>query len=178
MTLIEVLVVLILIAVITTSIALRLNLNPEKRMAEEVRRMNALVRLASEEALLQGRDLGISVDPDSYSFYMFDQLQQRWLSMETEKLFRTRTLPGKIRMDISVEESSVTWPDPEEDPDENPEDDADEEQIIPTPQILLLSSGEITPFDIYFEAEGVTAALQLHATPEGEREVIRHEFGL
>lgn len=181
MTLIEVLVVLILIVLITTSVALKLNINPEKNMAEEVRRMSALVRLASEQALLQGRDIGISVDSTSYSFYMFDQFQQRWLSLETEKLFRTRTLPGKLRMDISIEDSSVTWPEPEEDSSQNPGDDADDsdaEPEVPTPQILLLSSGELTPFDIYFEVDGVTTAFQLHATPDGEREIIRHEFGL
>lgn len=173
-TLIEVLVVIMLIAIITTTIALRISASPEKHMHEEVRRMNALVRMASEQALLQGRDVGMSVEETSYSFYLFDQLQQRWLSMEAEAIFRTRTLPANMHMDISVEDSSVTWPEPEE----NTEEDEDDAQTFPTPQVLMLSSGEITAFDIYFTADNLDAALQLSSTLDGEREVIRHEFGL
>lgn len=137
--------------------------------------MNALIRLASEQALLQGRDIGMAVEDNGYSFYLFDLVQQRWLNLGSEKLFRARSLPDNMRMELAVEENDVTWPDPEENEDD--EADSDEEIVVPTPQVLMLSSGEITPFELFFEMDNVEPAYQLTVNPDGSRELIELEHG-
>ena len=55
--------------------------------------------------------------------------------------------------------------------------DSDAEIVAPTPQILMLSSGEITPFDLYFEMEKIEPAYQLSVLPDGTRELTELEYG-
>lgn len=176
-TLVELLVVSIVIVLITSTIALKLTASGKKALHEEARRINALVRLASEQALLQGRDIGMVVENNGYRFYLFDQVQRRWLDLSTERLFRPRTLPDNMSMQLALEENDVTWPDPEDDPSSSDEGDADDELSVPTPQILMLSSGEITPFELYFEMDEIEPAYQLNVLPDGSRELIELEYG-
>ena len=176
-TLVELMVVSLIIVLITSTIALKLTSGGKKALHEEARRMNALIRLASEQALLQGRDIGMAVDDNGYSFYLFDLVQRRWLNLGTEKMFRTRTLPENMRMQLAVEENDVTWPDPEEESDDDDEADSDEAALVPTPQVLMLSSGEITPFELYFEMDNVEPAYLLTGNPDGTRELVELEYG-
>ncbi|MEM7083502.1 MAG: type II secretion system minor pseudopilin GspH [Pseudomonadota bacterium] len=172
-TLIEVSVVLLIITVLTAVFALNIQAGGKKALKEEARRMNALVRLASEQALLQGRDIGMVVEDNGYQFYLYDLTQQRWLDLSTERMFRARTLPDNMRMEIAIEENSVTWPEPEE-RDESEEGD---EEFVPTPQVLMLASGEITPFDLYFEMDDVEPAFHLKIHPDSSRELIELQYG-
>ncbi len=176
-TLVELLVVSLVIVLITSTIALKLTAGGKKALHEEARRMNALIRMASEQALLQGRDIGMVVENNGYSFYLFDLVQQRWLNLGTEKLFRERTLPDNMRVQLAVEENDVTWPEPEEESEEDGDRDSDEPALVPTPQVLMLSSGEITPFELYFEMDKVEPAYQLTVSPDGTRELIELEYG-
>lgn len=158
----------------------------DKALYEETRRLNALIGLASEQALIQGRDVGLSIENQEYHFYIYDFLQRSWLPLATEGSFRSRTLPHNIRLDLSVEESDLVWPEDEEsDSDENTgsslsqsdSDDKDEDSFE-TPQVLLLSTGEITPFTIFLRMDNLDTAFELTATIDGEREILKHEYGL
>lgn len=172
-TLIELMVVSLVIVLITSTIALKLTTGGKKALKEEARRISALVRLASEQALLQGRDIGMVVEDNGYQFFLFDVAQRRWVGLGNERIFRSRKLPENIRMQLAVEDNVVTWPAPEE----VDEEDSEEEIVVPTPQILMLSSGEITPFDLYFEMDKVEPAFQLSVQPDGTRELTELEFG-
>lgn len=175
-TLIELMVVSLVIVLITSAIALKLTAGGKKSLHEEARRMNALIRLASEQALIEGRDIGLSIENNGYSFYMFDVRGRQWVDYGTNKVFRARTLPKNMRMELAVEENEVTWPDPEEE-DEDESDESEDDIVIPTPQVLMLSSGEVTPFDLYFEMDKVEPAYQLSIYQDGTRELIELEYG-
>lgn len=182
-TLIELMVVSLVVVLITSTIALKLTSGGKKALHEEARRMNALVRLASERALLQGRDVGMVVENNGYRFFLFDVAQRQWLDLSTDRVFRPRTLPENMRIELAVEESEVTWPEPEKnrsrDADDEDAEDGDREEaiVIPTPQVLMLSSGEITPFELYFEMDKVEPAFQLSVLPDGSRELTELEYG-
>ncbi|MFK8032469.1 MAG: type II secretion system minor pseudopilin GspH [Gammaproteobacteria bacterium] len=176
-TLIELMVVSLIIVLITSAIALKLTSGGKKALHEEARRMTALIRLASEQALLEGRDIGLVVEDNGYSFYMFNALSRQWADLGTNKIFRSRTLPDNMRMELAVEENSVTWPDPEERDEDDEEEDSEGDIVIPTPQVLMLSSGEVTPFDLYFEMDKIEPAYQLSIYQDGTRELIELEYG-
>lgn len=177
-TLIEIAVVMLIAAIIATMFGVRMAAGAQKKLNEEVRRVDALIELASQQALLQNKDIGISITENGYQFFRFEPQLQSWQSLAGERTFRDRQLPESINMQLSIEDSAVNWPEAEEDDaDESDSDSEDEEETIPTPQILMLSTGEITPFDLYFEMNGVEQGVQLRVTVEGEHEIIQHEFG-
>lgn len=178
-TLVELLVVSIVIVLVTSAIALKITGGGKKALHEEARRVNALVRLASERALLQGRDIGMVVENNGYRFFLFDVAQRQWLDLSGDRVFRARTLPENMRVELAVEENEVTWPEPEKtgDGEDEDEDRDDGEVVIPTPQVLMLSSGEITPFELYFEMDKVEPAYLLAVQPDGTRELTELEYG-
>ncbi len=117
----------------------------------------------------------MAIEDNGYQFYLFDVVQRRWVGLGNERIFRSRKLPENISMQLAVEDNEVTWPDPEEVDEED--EDSEEEIVVPTPQVLMLSSGEITPFELYFEMDKVEPAYQLSVLPDGTRELTELEYG-
>lgn len=168
-TLIEILVVVAIIAIISAMLMIRLQPGSSRSaLKTEVDRFDVLLELATEQAIIQGQSIGVEIKERGYRFYIYDPLQLQWSSIDSDEVLRQRTLPGQFRLDLEMESQDI----------ELPMADDDEETDLPQPQILLLSSGDITPCDVYFETDRGDLAFQLNIDPQGEREIIEHEFGL
>jgi len=133
-TLIEVMVVIVIISVILSFATLSIGDGGQARKLEqEAQRFVSLLRLASQEAIMQAKEMGVSFDVDSYSFYVLQE--QKWLAL-TDDTFRPRFLPQGMRTEIRLEGEPIVL-----------------NETKNTPQLLLLSSGEFTPFEVIFTAE-------------------------
>ena len=98
--------------------------------AEEMRRLAALLGLAQEEAILQATELALEVRADGYSFVHLEG--EQWLPVEEDDaMLRPRKLPAGTRLELSLEGQSV---------------DLDRGREESAPRVLLLSSGELSPF--------------------------------
>jgi len=98
--------------------------------AEEMRRLAALLGLAQEEAILQATELALEVRADGYSFLHLEG--EKWLPLgEDDPMLRPRKLPAGTRLELSLEGQSV---------------DLDRGREESAPRVLLLSSGELSPF--------------------------------
>ena len=129
-TLIEVLVVILIIGIIINFVAISLGgRGPTETLKTEARRLVSLIELAAEEALLNSELIGIVVDEDSYQFLVREG--ESWMPSE-ETVFRKRNLPEGIRFKLITEYKPAQK----------------ERAGSPTPDIVLLSSGELTPFEI------------------------------
>src|SRR5690625_3085555 len=71
-TLIEVLIVLLIIGVIVGLAALAFRDNRADELAREAQRLRAVLALASEEAIVKSRELGLRFDADGYRFFVLD----------------------------------------------------------------------------------------------------------
>lgn len=167
-TLLEISIVVAIIAVLATIAVIKI---PHlggggRQLDEEMRRFTALVDLAGEEATLQGRDLGLHIDDDRYSFYAFDQDQQTWQALPED--LRERVLPEGIRLVLALEGRPVTLKIDNPDDDTNMNTDAD---LGPVPQVLVLSSGELTPFQLTMESDGVDYHYEITGLPFGGTDV-------
>jgi general secretion pathway protein H len=112
--------------------------NADDVLTEHADRFEALMSLAQDEAILQSRQLGLLVDEKGYSF-----LQQEddgsWVPF-TDGPFRPRKLSGGVKSSLYLEEVDIVLD----------KGEADEEGVKrSTPQVFILSSGEMTPF--YYE---------------------------
>lgn len=166
-TLLEIVVVVAIIALLATVLVIKLpNMGGGGRqLDEEMRRFTTLIELAGEEAVLQGRDLGVYIDRSRYSFHAFDPDSQTWQPLPEE--LRERELPEGITFDLVLEGRPVTL-------GFDGEEGEDEEQPQPggrVPQVLILSSGELTPFTLTIESEFVDYQYLVTGLPYGGTEV-------
>ncbi len=138
-TLIEVLVVVLIIGIIITFAALSLgNRALDSQLDNEGERLHQLFALAAEDAEMQGLELGWRYTQDGYEFLALND-SGVWEPFGAGPL-RGRPLPDVLYIDLSVEGRTV--------PPSSPQDKTTE------PQVLLLSSGDASPFRLDLHAHG------------------------
>lgn len=136
-TLIEIMVVLVIISIMMGVLIIRLpDSSIEDEQVIETQRLQALLRMASDEAVISGRELGFDAERNSYRFSQFDPMENRWQLMD-EPPFLERTLDDGLTLKVKIEDQEFKLA----------AEDAE-------PSILLLSSGEVTPFDIEIRQSG------------------------
>jgi len=164
-TLLELLVVVVVVSILFTYATLAIRSDtPEDLLKEEARRLDRLVELALEEAILRGEEYALEVHQNGYLFLRF--YQDQWQPLADDKILRERELPLNMELEMRLEETEIvidpsagkkTSSSDESNGDSDGEqDEENEDEASYKPQIFLLSSGEITPeFDIRFYILGV-----------------------
>ena len=147
-TLLELMVVLVLMGIIFSFAVLSLRgTDISDLMEQETRRLATLLELASDEAILQGEELAINFEDDGYEFLVLQE--NSWRSPGDDALLKAYSLPAEIELRLEVEgelpelNSFATQ--------EDRDSEADEEENL-TPQVFILSSGEMTPFSVTFRS--------------------------
>lgn len=142
-TLLEILIVMVLIALLTAAAVNTINFAVSDANAKtEAQRIAALATLAAEEALLTGREYGLRIGDDELQFLLFDDAAGQWQPLtEEDRVFRPRAIPESLSYELVLEGQAVKLGDSEaaDDPDED---------VPEPPQLMFLSSGEITPFTL------------------------------
>jgi general secretion pathway protein H len=164
MTLLEVMVVLTIIGVILSFAVLRVgDRGQSEALRREAERFGALVSMAQEQAILEGREYGVAVEDDGYTFSVLSD--DDWRPLESDDLFRERRLPEGVAMELEAEALKVdlTRSETARDPQE-PELE---------PQILVLSSGELTPFGLTLYTQDTELAYQVQGKADGSLTVER-----
>lgn len=129
-TMIEVLVVILIIGIIINFVVISLDINnPSDALKAEARRLSSLIELASEEALLRSELIGIAIDENTYEF--LSRGETNWVPIE-DSVFRKRTLPENMHIELLTEQTA----------------EERNQTESPRPDIVLLTSGEMTPFEI------------------------------
>ena len=136
-TLIELLVVLVLLGVLTSLAVIGSGLasSPARKLNDEADRLNSLLRVLIDEAVLDNREYGVRFETHSYQVLRYEPLKARWEPLDD----RIHELPDWVQLSIEVEDQSVGLP--------TPKGDKDKSGPKP-PQLLILSSGELTPFTL------------------------------
>jgi general secretion pathway protein H len=137
-TLVEILVVMLIIAAVISLTVLSINTTGrDSQLDEESRRIEGLVGLLHERALLEGRDFGLRIEPAAYEFVLYDTRRNRWLMMDQEREFRHRELPRGISFQLQLDSQTVVI---------KPIDRNLTSGDPPGPQVAIAASGEGTPF--------------------------------
>lgn len=177
-TLIELMVVMFILAMFSGMVVLSIGDNFERELRAEAERLQSLIIAGSDEAVYTSSQLGVLLEKQAYLLVRFDPIAQSWLPFATQA-FKPHKLPGTMRMQWKIEGFSRPNSDEESESSfldanefnlgeeqggegsqqfsfggdaNDPAADASNEIISLTPQILMLSSGELTAFSIDFEA--------------------------
>lgn len=166
-TLLEILVVVVIIGILVTFATLSIgNRALDDRLEVESVRLEQTLRLAAEEAETKGVQLGFRYTAEGYGFYATGK-DGTWAPYASAGPLRMRELVAPIYLDLQVEGRKVK-------PALNPQD-SKEAKI--EPQVLLLSSGEVTASTFDLRAEGFGPYYRVDVTALGKITRARHEEG-
>lgn len=149
-TLLEMLVVVAIIGIVLTFAVLAIG---GDRRAEELERESRqfaeLLRLGSEQAVLRGEEWAVQLGPGEYRFLVYTD--SGWAMQAGDDLFRPRSLAEDTRLDVELEGRELAL--------------ETKDEIKPT--LLLLSSGETSPFVAVFAAEATEQRYQVQTDVRG-----------
>jgi general secretion pathway protein H len=161
-TLLEILVVVLIIGIMATLALLAIgNRSLDDRLHAEARRLHELMRLAADEAVLQGVELGFVQTPDGYGFLVLSG--GRWQPLEGAGPLRPRPLAQPLFLELQVDGRPVA---PLR---------LDDERQEPRPQVLLLSSGDATEFTLDLRAPQFAPFYRLQGDVLGQLKLERKE---
>ena len=137
-TLVEILVVVVIMAIVISFAVLSIGVTGrDAQLDQEARRIEGLLGLLHERALLEGHDFGMRIEPAAYEFVMYEPARDRWQSMDQEHEFRHRDLPKGVSFQLELDSQMVVL---------KPVDRNLSNAQLPTPQVAIAASGEGTPF--------------------------------
>ncbi|GAD28752.1 type II secretion system minor pseudopilin GspH [Photobacterium leiognathi] len=155
-TLIEIMLVLVLLATSAVAVISTLPDNKRDEMKEQAVRFHHLAQLLGEDAMLNGVDYGIRVEPHQYHFVQLTQ--DGWQPLEEAKFYTDVKLDKGVTAKIEI---GGAWKDKDRlfksdalFKDEDLFTKSDEEKKKIKPQIVVMASGEYTPFTLSFEVDG------------------------
>ena len=107
-TLIEILVVLVIVGVMISLVTISIGTTGrDNQLDEETRRIEALLSLLHDRAVLEGRDFGMKIQPAAYEFMVFDNRRQLWLHFDDENQYRSRTLPPGLSFQLQLDSQQI-----------------------------------------------------------------------
>jgi general secretion pathway protein H len=173
--LLELMLVIVVIGILVSIFTLSIGAYDDDDTAEHVRRLETLITLASEEAAMQGREIGLRFYQHGYEFAArvpdVDEEGQQiwtWVPLEEDRLLRPRDLGEDIYVELIIEGKVVDL--------DYARADLNEEDIY-QPQIYLFSSGDLLPpFEARFRPAFANTAILLSVTTELGTEVVFDDF--
>ena len=161
-TLLEVMLVLLLMGLAAGYVVFNVvGVNQTDRLEQQVRRFQVVFDMAADYAVLNQLQLGVRVEEEKgeYLFMILDE-EDKWRLLEQTDTFQSYEIPEPFAMELTLDD--LPWDTDESffsdgvfDEELSVSDDGveignEEDKPLPPPQILILSSGDITPFSLAF----------------------------
>jgi general secretion pathway protein H len=141
-TLIEILVVVFIISILASVTLISIHaLGRDNELRDETRRLVGIIEAVQEQAQMEGRDFGLRLQEQQYEFLAYDPRRELWQAVDGDDLLRPRPLPPGLnfRLRLDGREASLKPP-------------PDPKKPWP-PQIPILGSGDLTPFELKVQRE-------------------------
>lgn len=158
-TLIEILVVVIIIAVVTSIAVLSVGvLGKDRGLETEGDRYADVAAAATEQAQLEGRDFGIFFSASHYEILTYVTRRQRWESVPDDRLYAIHELPAGVVTKLEIEGKPIVFAE-------------DKPGQVRLPQVLLYSSGDVSPYRLSFGREGSEDTWSVDGNADGTLKV-------
>jgi len=156
-TLLELMIVIVIVGIMFSFLVLSIRgSSPEEAINTEARRLNQLIGLALEEAILRGEEYAIVFKPNSYQFVRLSE--NGWQAIQGDRQLRTRELPEDITIELEIDNIELTL---------SRDQKTDETKL--KPHVFLLSSGEITPeFTVNLVIFGIDTSYHIAGKMNGQ----------
>ena len=165
--LIELLVVMVIIGLFAATAVLSLNVvGPDRELEREALRLRSLLDTLMDEAVLETRDYGVQFTRHGYRFFVYDYRTLTWLDPVGDGCLREHRLAEPLELTLFLDDREVSL-EPEQEPEPGEQ---------PQPQVVLLASGEITPFEAQFFRDAAGGRYLLAGALDGSLQVTRSGF--
>lgn len=115
---------------------------------------------------MQSRDYGLMFSETGYRFYVYDYQQLKWVEPQGDQLLRDYALRPQLGIQLVLDGRIVPLERDFESQDiENPE-----------PQVMLLASGEVTPFTIEMSRADSEGRFTLDVALDGKVALEEEDF--
>lgn len=161
-TLIEILVVVVIIAILAGLAALAIGGGETRTLHSEAKRLQHILLFAMDEASYRYRQFGLIAKDNHYRLLTFDPQDNRWLEA-AEEAFGEHELPDFIQLSLQIEGDVISLTEPTPPPRTERKTNIPAKRANTQPQLLILSSGEITPFTL-------TLSLDHQEKPQEQRQ--------
>jgi general secretion pathway protein H len=174
-TLIELLVVVVIMGIVSAMILLSFGiLGDDRALQQQARRMSSLLELATDEAVMQGRDFGVEFMQNGYRFVEHDPALDQWREVVGDDLLRPRQLDDGMEFELHLEGRPVPLE------EEAAETEVDEKSTEGNrngylPHVLILSSGEVSPFNLRLVRWSDRSEVLLEMSLSGQIEITSNE---
>lgn len=166
----------------------------DRQLDVEVDRLIAVIDLAREEAVVQGREIGMRFFASGYEFaaYYEDFVeyhdednpdQSEWALLDKATLLGPRELPDGLVFELAIdgreivlrsaEESAVARPDSPNEAEGGDEDEPSESRY--EPQIMIYSSGDMSPFTVQVRRQFANSGTTIEFDIDGSTEIAEGE---
>ncbi|MES0327501.1 MAG: type II secretion system minor pseudopilin GspH [Gammaproteobacteria bacterium] len=173
-TLLELLIVIVIVAILFSFATLTIrSSSPEDLIKEEAYRLDRLIQLVLEEAVLKNTEYGLEFKTNSYRFLTYTD--DHWQAVSDDKLLRKRELAEEMEIELIIEQTDIIIGEEAEATDED--NDKEDEEKKAKPQVFLLSSEEITPeFSARFSLHGIETSYIVSGSIDGKHEAKLSDF--
>ena len=162
-TLIEILFVIIIIGVIVSAATIAVGvLGRDREAKEEAQRFWAVLRQAREEAELQSLDIAVFVAANAYEYLHFEPRMNAWVPLAGDRLYVPRELPDGLRFRVWLDGREIVLA------PRLPDRGEPSENFKFPPQVIVLSSGEVMPFELHIERDAAPALFRVVALPDND----------
>jgi general secretion pathway protein H len=165
--LLELLIVVVIIALLVRAVTLSWDvLGKDRDIEQETSRLRSVIDLLHEEALMQSRDYGVMFTETGYRFYVFDYRELKWIEPPDDRLLVTHMLESQLSMNLVLDGRVVPL-----------ERDFQSQNVeTPEPQVMVLSSGEVTPFTLEMMRADIDGRFELTAELDGKLNIVQSGF--
>lgn len=185
-TLIEVLVVIVIVGILMAVAFLSFGiLGDDDNMDREARRLSSLIQLVTDEATTQGRDFGVEFMTAGYRFVEHDPLLDQWFEVTGDDYLPQRNLEEGLEFELTLEERRIllhteaqeTAREEEEEYEPSLFNRLENRDLTDDylPHVLILSSGDVTPFDLRIIRDTDRRELLLTLSLAGELEILQDD---
>ncbi len=150
--LIEVLMVLVIIAFSINLVVYSLGDKDVDVIEHEALKVQTMINLASEYAVLNQLELGFHLDKNTFELLIFDG--EKWAALSADDVFTAHEFSPLIEAELLLDDLPWSRENLLEQVDWRSLLDSDDEESLlelekmKIPQVLLLSSGDVSPFEL------------------------------
>jgi len=153
-TLIEIMLVLVLLSLSAVAVIVSLPESKQDIANEQASRLYQRLQLLNEDAVLNGQDYGLWADEVKGRYHFMYLSLDGWKKIDDNPTYSEVELEPEMALTLRIGDKAWAKDDRLFEPGSLFDDDmfADEEKEkkLPPPQVMVLSSGEMTPFVLSF----------------------------
>lgn len=160
-TLLEIMLVLVVIGMASVGVMMAMpqHGSTNESIDWQAQRFTTLLQLAEDEALISGKELALVFQDNSYRFVVYDYARKKWTALDSEQIGKLIEMPKSIDFEYTLLGS--VWDEIDVQDEDIFIDDSylvkiESEETVNSysPQVYIMSSGEVTPFKASFSEAG------------------------